>query len=368
MQWWGQGLDMPTPNASGVRVSSESILGLSAAWSAVGLLSDSISTLPVDAVIAAGDQRIPSPDRPGWLDDPGGGLSRIDLLGQIMTSLLVSKHGEAHILTPRDVGQVQGLVVLNPDKVQIDETTGQVSVAGEPLGPGEVVTIRGLMLPGCKRGTGPVGAAREAFGSALATQTFGAAFFGNGAWTGATVEVPGSLSEDGQKAVRAFINERHRGASNAHKIGVLTEGAKLGRPLQFSPEDSQFLQTKEFQVGDVARMFRVPPEMIGGTSGSSMTYATLEGRQAHFLKYSLLHWLIRIEGALTRLWRSEGGPFTGEIKFNVDGLLRGSTKERYDAYQVALAGGWLTLPEIRALENLPPLGAGAGGNAGGEAA
>jgi len=299
--------------------------------------------------------------RPRWLDEPGNGLTRVDLITQVMMSLLVSKHGEAFILTPRDAGQIQGLVVLDPDQVQPDPETGQWSSLGQPLGPGELTVIRGLALPGAmtsygsRRGCGPVGYAREVFGGALATQKFGNAFFGNGAWTGTVVEVPGELGEMGQKALKAYIEERHRGAGRALKIGVLINGAKLSRPITFSPEDSQFLQSREFDLGEVARMFWLDPSMIGGKTGDSLTYSTLEGRGTHYVKFSLLHWLVRLELALTTLWQSEGND--GEVRFNVEGLKRGSQKERFDAYAVALDKGFMTVDEVRALENMRPLGA-----------
>jgi HK97 family phage portal protein len=335
-------------------VNSTSVLGISAAWSAVGRLTHDVSTLPIDVVISDGETRRPIAARPAWLDDPGQGLTRIDLLGQIMMSLLVSKYGEAHILTPRDAGQIQGLVVLDPDKVQVDDA-GNVSAVGEPLGPADVVTIRGLMPAGSRRGVGPVGYAREVFGGALAVQKFGNSFFGNGAWTGTVIEVPGELGEVGQKALKAYIEERHRGAGRAHKIGILINGAKLSRPVTFSPEDSQFLQSREFDLGEVARMFWLDPSMIGGKTGDSLTYSTLEGRGTHYVKFSLLHWLVRLEHALTVLWQSEGND--GEIKFRVEGLQRGSQKERFDAYAVALDKGFMTVDEIRGLENMAPLGA-----------
>jgi HK97 family phage portal protein len=341
-------------NASGENVSSNSILGLSAAWAAVGLLSDSISTLPVDFILEEGDARIPVSDaeRPRWADDPGNGLTITDVLGQGMVSLLTS--GEAIILTPRDeTGQVQALVVLDPDQVQIDPE-GKYSALGQPLEPFEFVHIRGLMLPGAKRGCSPVEYAREVFGSAQATQRFGSAFFGNGAWPGIVAEIPGQLSEMGQKALKALFEERHKGASKAHKIGVLLDGAKLSR-VSFSPEDSQFLQTKEFQVADVARMFFLDPSMIGGKTGDSLTYSTLEGHDTHFVKFSLMRWIVRWENALTMLWRSEGGPENGQVKLNVKALLRGSTKERYESYAIALENGWMTVNEVRALEDMPPL-------------
>jgi HK97 family phage portal protein len=355
MAWWAADLE-PYQNVSGERVSSTSVLGLSAAWSAVGTISDSIATLPVDAVLEEGDTRIPSPDKPIWLDEPGNDLTSIDVRGQILVSLLL--RGEAFILTPRtDNGEVQGLVVLDPDKMTQDPETKNWSAVGQDLGPGELVIIRGLMLPGSTRGCSPVTYAREVFGGALATQKFGNAFFGNGAWTGAIIEVPGPLSEDGQKAIKAYVNENHKGAANAHKVGVLVDDAKLSRPLTFSPEDSQFLQSKDHNVGDIARMFWLDPSMIGGTTGDSLTYSTLEGRGTHFVKFSLLRWIVRYEDAMTRLWKSEGGPENGKVKLNVNGLLRGSTKERADVYALALDPdkGWMTVNEVRALEDMAPI-------------
>lgn len=339
---------------SGEHVTNNTVLGLSAAWSAVGLISDSIATLPVDALIEEGDTRQPSLDRPLWLDEPGQGLTSIDVRGQVLVSLLL--RGEGFVLTPRDdQGAVMGLVVLDPDRMTQDPETKAWSAAGQELGPGELVVIRGLMLPGSTRGCSPITYAREVFGGAQATQKFGNAFFGNGAWTGAVIEVPGPLSEDGQKAIKAYINEQHKGASNAHKIGVLVDAAKLSRPLAFSPEDSQFLQTRDFQVADVARMFWLDPSMIGGKTGDPLTYSTLEGRGTHYVKFSLLRWIVRYEDAMTRLWKSEGAPEGGVIKLNVNGLLRGSTKERYDSCSVGLDAGFLTVNEVRALEDLPPL-------------
>jgi HK97 family phage portal protein len=357
LQNWIRDLEV-FQNVSGEHVTSGSVLGIAAAWNAVGLISDSIATLPVDAVIEEGDIRIPFDERPLWLDEPGQGLTSIDVRGQVLVSLLL--RGEAFILTPRDeLGRVLGLVVLDPDKMTQDPQTKQWSGAGEPIEPGELLVIRGLMLPGSTRGCSPITYAREVFGGAIATQKFGNAFFGNGAWQGAVVEMPTgtTLSENGQLALKAFINDRHKGAGNAHKIGVLTDGAKLSRPLSFSPEDSQFLGTRDFQVADVARMFFLDPRMIGGKTGDPLTYSTLATLSAHFVRFSLLRWLVRYEDAMTRLWHSEGGPDNGKIKLNVNGLLRGSLKERADVYALALNPdtGWMTVNEVRALEDLPPL-------------
>ena len=360
MSWWARDWESPFGPTAGQPVTQSSILGLSAAWAAVGLLTDSVSTLPIDVFLEEGEQRVhlPPESRPRWLDRPGNGLERVDVLTQTMVSLLI--RGEALILTPRAEGEVQGLTVLDPSEVTIFPD-GHYSAIGQDIENFEIVHIRGLMLPTSyaneRRGMGVIHYARESFSSALATQKFGEAFFGNGAWVGATVEVPGPLSEDGQKAVTAYMNERHRGSSRAHKIGVLTEGAKLSRPLTFSAEDSQFLQTREFQIADIARFFRIPPDMIGGGSAEDThsQYSTLETKAANFVKFSCLPWIVRIENAFTNLWHSEGGPENGVIKFNVNGLLRGSTKERYESYKIGLEAGFLEINEVRALEDLPPI-------------
>jgi HK97 family phage portal protein len=353
MAWWSKDWEAPFGPTAGMPVNSKSLLGLSAAWSAVGLLADSISTLPAIAFVEQGDERIPFNDPPRWLNNPGNGLTRIDLLNQAMVSLLI--RGEAFFLVARNGLEVDRLAIADPITVSIDERGYRLG--GEEITPGyDVFHVRGLMLPGDNRGAGVVTYARESISSALATQKFGEAFFGNGAWVGATVEVPGALSEDGQKAIRAYMNETHRGPARAHQIGVLTEGAKLSRELTFSPEDSQFLGTRAFQVADIARFFRVPPDMIGGPSGDAHSqYSTLETKSANFVKFSCLPWIIRIEQALTNIWHSEGAPPEGVIKLKLDGLLRGSTKERYDAYKVALDAQFLTINEVRALEDLPPL-------------
>jgi HK97 family phage portal protein len=356
MSWWTQDWESPFGPVAGQPVTSKTMLGLSAAWDAVGLLSDSIATLPVDAFIEDGEERIPVPAvaRPRWIDNPGNGLTRIDLLNQTMVSLLIQ--GEAFLVVSRSspIGPIEQLRVFDPTAINVD-AEGQWRFAGEPIADHEFVHIKGMMMPGDNRGMGVITYAREGISASLATQKFGEAFFGNGAWTGTVVEVPGTLSEDGQAALKAYVNERHRGAGRAHKVGILTEGATLSRPITFSPEDSQFLDTREFQVADIARFFRVPPEMIGGKSTDALTYSTLEGRSTHFVKFSCLPWIVRIENAFTQLWRSEDGPENGVIKLNVNGLLRGSTKERYDAYKIGIEAGFLTVNDVRALEDMPPL-------------
>lgn len=359
--WALIGLD-PTEfqTLAGKVVSSTSIMALSAVWDAVGLVADGIATLPLQAIIKNGAESEPAPEPPLWLADPGGGLTRIDMVNQLVSSLML--RGNGYFLTPQAMGSYTGVIPLDPSMVMAPPVTtplperarAKYRVAGEEVSPGELMHIRGLMLPGTLEGLSVIALAKEVFGSALATQAFGAAFFGNGAWPGAVVEVPNQLSPTGRKNIEEWINRDHQGADRAHKLLTLTEGAKLTR-MTLAPEEAQFIQTREFQVADVARLFRVPPEMIGGKSTDSLTYSTLEGRNTYLVTVTYLPWIIRLEHAFTQLWHSEGGPENGEIKFNVNGLLRGSTKERYDSYEIGLRNKFLTVDEVRAYEDLPPL-------------
>jgi HK97 family phage portal protein len=137
------------------------------------------------------------------------------------------------------------------------------------------------------------------------------------------------------------------------------------QPISIKPEESQFVESMRFNVSTIARLFNVPPELIAGEAGNSLTYANTAAQALHFTKFSLQPWLGRIERALSRLL-----PSTQFVKLNPDALLRSTTKERFDAYAVALSNGFMTTDEVRDLEDLPPLSpsqatAGASGNGAG---
>lgn len=354
MDWWGMGLDMPYVNTSGVPVTTTSALGLSAVYASVRLLSDTISTLPVDAFLELGDDIRKPTDKPLWVENPSSGpwMNRITMLNQVMTSLLLN--GNVYLLTPRSGGEVMGLVVLDPAQVHYNDSTGTYMAAGQELGVGELLHLRGMTLPGSWYGCSPISYCRESLGVGLAAQRFGGSFFGNGAWPGLIAEVPGSMSDTGMKALKAFIDDQHKGPTNAHKVGIVTEGAKLNK-LTISPEDSQFIETRRFEVSDVARMFGVPPHLIGDASNSTSWGSGLAEQNIAFAQHSLRPWVERIEEGLTSLWHSEGGPPNGVLKLNMAAVLRGSTKDRFESYEIALKNRWMTINEVRTLEDMPPL-------------
>jgi HK97 family phage portal protein len=196
--------------------------------------------------------------------------------------------------------------------------------------------------------------AREAVGLALASQQFAAAFFGNGAIPGTVVEVPGQLSEQGIKQLKSAWNEKHQGSSNAHRLAVVTEGAKFSK-ITVDPDDAQFLQTRQFQITDIARIYGVPPHLLADASNSTSWGSGLAEQNTMFVQQSLRPWVERIEQAFSHAMTLERRPANTFIKLNVDGLLRGDHERRMTAYSIGLAAGLYTVDEVRAWEDLPPL-------------
>jgi HK97 family phage portal protein len=192
----------------------------------------------------------------------------------------------------------------------------------------------------------------------LAAQRFGQAFFENGALPGAVIEAPGTMSDPAIKRFRETWNGGHQGVANAHRIGVLTEGAKLAK-VSVSPEDAQFLETRAFQVPDIARIYGVPPHLIADASNSTSWGSGLAEQNLAFGQFSLRPWIERIEDAHGRLLTTHGLPDVF-IKLNLDALLRASLSDRYVSYQMGIQNEFLTRNEARKLEDMPPLPGGDG--------
>lgn len=348
-------------------VTTDSAMRLSAVFACLRLLSEAIATLPVDTFVRVDGTRSPWRPRPKYLSfDPPQG-SRINYLSQVMLSLLTD--GNAFIATPRDeLGVPLDLVVLDPGRITID----RVPVAGpdgrrrgtriryrvdstEDLDPRwDLMHIPGMTLPGQLRGLSPIGYARETIGLGLAAQGFGRSFFENGALPGAVIEAPNGMSDDAIKRWKATWNGSHQGVGNANRVGVLTEGAKLNK-VSIQPDDAQFLETRQFQVPDVARIFGVPPHLIADASNSTSWGSGLAEQNLAFGQFSLRPWMERVEEAHTRLLTTHGLTDVF-VKLNLDALLRASLKDRYEAYEIGIRNEFLEIDEARATEDLPPKG------------
>ncbi len=340
---------------TGATVTADSAMRLSAVFACLRLLSEAISTLPLDTFIRSKGTRRPFRPRPDYLSFQPPEGSRIDYLSQVMLSLLTD--GNAFVVTPRgDDGVPLDLIVLDPTLVAIDKVNGRLRyrVRGTPVDmPNDLMHIKGMTLPGQLRGLSPIAYARETIGLGLAAQRFGQNFFENGALPGAVIETPGVMSDIAVNRFRETWNAGHRGVANANRVGVLTEGAKLTK-VSVAPNDAQFLETRAFQVPDVARIFGVPPHLIADASNSTSWGSGLAEQNLAFGQFSLRPWIERIEDGHGRLLSTHGLPDVF-IKLNLDALLRASLADRYASYAIGIDKKYLTRNEVRRLEDMAPL-------------
>lgn len=361
--------------ASGERVTPHEALQVSAVFGCVRLLSETIATLPLTSYSKRGGARreITSPD---WLDYPNaepGGMGRIDILSQTVLSLLLQ--GNAFIAVRWAGPNIAGLDVLDPTKIHvhmvmvdgmrrkvfeaydIDDDGNEVMLGW--FTPRDVLHIPGMMLPGDFVGCSPITYARESIGLALAAQKYGSKFFANGAMPGAVVEVPGTMSEEGLARAREAWRAANSGVDNAHRVALLTEGAKFSK-VAMSPDEAQFLETRQFQVPEIARIFGVPPHLISDATNSTSWGSGLAEQNIAFTMFSLRPWLERIESGFNRLLFAETADRMKFVKFNLDEIKRGAPKERMELWSLGLQNGIYSIDEVRAAEDMPPLPDGLG--------
>ncbi len=359
---WGRGLDMTTARtSSGEVVDYDSALTLSSVYAAIRLLSDSVSTLSLDVLFRSNGSEQKFRPLPAWVLNMSPELRNHEILGQVVTSLLLD--GNAYLATLRDdTGRVLSLSVLDPSDITPNLVTDETGIqrlaftsskaGGVTLTSRDITMVRGLMKPGEITGVSPVTAAREFIGLGIATQRFGSSFFGNNATPGSVIEVPGQLSPEGTQALKTAWREIHEGAANGNRLAVLTESAKFSK-ISLSPEDSQFLETRQATVQDVARLYGVPPHLLADASGSTSWGSGLHEQNVAFSQYSLRPLVTRVEAALTSIMRSEGIA-VAYARFDLESMRR-VTADRWTSYSTAIQTGVLSIDEVRAYEGLAAL-------------
>ena len=363
---WGKDLEWEGPTAaSGVRVNPRKSLQLVSVWACVRLIAETIASLPTDAFVRDGNVRRPFRPRPVWMYNPNPEQTAFSFWEQVLTSLLLYGNAYVHIVRDRDFSVLE-LWVLHPDNVlpKRDGSNGRLIYhcrddAGREslLKPGEqIMHIPGFSLPGSLVGLNPIDHARQAIGLGLGTEEFGGRWFGQGSTPSVVLEAQKKLDDTGAKRLAESWNQAHQGLKRSHMPAVL-EGGISAKPLTIPNDQAQFLETRGFQVAEIARFFRVPPHMIGDTERSTSWGTGIEQQGIGFVVYCLRTWIERVEQAATVLFPPESRAF---MKFNVDALLRGDTKSRYEAYQIAVNTGWKNVDEVRALEDDPPLPNGKG--------
>jgi HK97 family phage portal protein len=220
----------------------------------------------------------------------------------------------------------------------------------------DVLHIPGLGFNGLV-GFSPIEMAKNAVGMAMATEEYGAKFFANGAQPQGVLEHPGTVKDPSK--LRETWQSTFGGSSNSNKIAVLEEGLKYV-PIAISPEQAQFLETRKFQLNEIARIFRIPPHMIGDLEKSS--FSNIEQQSLEFVKYTLDPWIIRWEQSLQRSLFTQQEKKQYFFKFSVDGLLRGDYKSRMEGFAIARQNGWMSTDDIREFEDMDKLPEGMGGD------
>jgi HK97 family phage portal protein len=351
---WGAGDALEVRTQAGTLINQRNSLAITTVYACTRLISDTISTLPVDAFRRIEGNRVPLRPKPLWVDAPDVELtsSRIDHYQQVMVSLLLD--GNAFIRVIRDTDGVIGLSVLDPQRVQVNRENARRDIQfavdnGQSIVPrDEMIHITELRLPGHLRGVSRIEQVKESLGLSAALQEFSARFFGQGSTTSGLIEFPGNLTEEQAKSLVDSYEQAHRGLRRSHRPGVLSGGAKFQK-TGVDPNEAQMLESREFSVEEIARVFRVPLHMIQVAKPGAMSYASVEQNAIQFVTYTLRPYIEKIESAYSRLL-----PAGAFLKFNVDGLLRGDIQTRYSAFSTGLQSGFLSINDVRRLEDVRP--------------
>ena len=352
---WGSGDFVDVQSQSGTVVNTDTALQLNAVFSAVSLISDTISTLPIDAYIRSQGARYALRPRPVWVTKPDVDTTKEAFYGSAIVSLLLE--GNIFIRVFRSRGVIVDMKVLNPLDVEIKRNgQGRIifNVTGEQraLTQDDIVFVPDVVKPGSLRGISRVEALRENFGLASALEKYAARFFGSGTQTSGVLEVPGNLTAEQAKSMQEAFDSRHRGWARAHKTAIITGGAQY-KPTNVPNDQAQFLDSRRMAVEDVARAFNIPPHLLGlpGTN----TYASVEQNNIAFVTHTLRPIAQKIEGAMTSLLAQETGKEAAFIKFTIDGLLRADVNTRTEAYARGLQSGYYKINDIRRFEDLEPI-------------
>ena len=361
-------------STSGKAVTERSAMQMTAVYSCVRILAEAVAGLPLHLYkYTDNGGKEKALDHPLYRllhDEPNPEMSSFVFRETLMTHLLLWGNAYAQVIR-NGKNEVIALYPLMPNKMTVDrDERGQLYYSynrGQDeaikskedtviLRPSDVLHIPGLGFDGLV-GYSPISMAKNAIGMAIACEEYGAKFFANGATPGGVLEHPGTIKDP--QRVRESWQAAFGGSSNSNKVAVLEEGMKY-TPISISPEQAQFLETRKFQINEIARIFRVPPHMVGDLEKSS--FSNIEQQSLEFVKYTLDPWVVRWEQSIQRSLLSPEEKKNYFVKFNVEGLLRGDYQSRMNGYAIGRQNGWMSANDIRELENLDRIPGSEGGD------
>lgn len=334
---------------SGSRVTYDSAFMLSTTYAAVRLLSDTVSTFPADTFFRADGERKVFRPRPAWVTEPDLGVTMSDHLQQVVLSMALS-HGACVRKFRNDAGEVVALSALDPTLTEPvrgplgDEFIWNGTVR---IPAADMIYIPLMRKPGHIKGVSPLDELGQMFGAAAALDEFAARFFSGGSTTSGIIEMPQTLSPVQAKEMKAIFEEGHRGNRKSHRVAVLGGGAKFVK-TGVDPDQAQMLESRRFMVEEIARVFRVPLHMLQVAAPGVQSYSSNEENAIQFATFTLRPIVKKIEDAYSAML--PGGAF---LKLNMDALLRGDLRSRYEAYSIAMQGGFTSINRIMQLEDQP---------------
>jgi HK97 family phage portal protein len=347
------GDDLAFGNLSDTFIDSKTVFQVNAVFSAVSLIADTISTLPLDAYIRIDGQRRAFRPRPAWVDKPDIALPRTAFYNSAIVSLLLDGNLFVRVFT-NGRGEVVNLVVLNPLTVEVrrngrGEAVFTVENETKTLTSEDIIFIPDVLRPGQMRGVSRVEALKENFGLSLALEKFASQFFGGGTNLSGVIEFPGNLTAEQAENLRNGFDSKHKGWRRGHRTGILTGGASF-KTTQIDPESSQSIEARRLAVEDVARAFNIPANMLNipGTT----TYASVEQNNLQFITHTLRPIVQKLEDAFSPLMARYPGGQTAFIKWNLDGLARADLASRMSAYSIGIQAGFMSINDVRRLEDM----------------
>jgi HK97 family phage portal protein len=350
---------------AGVSVTPETAMTFSAVFAAHKILAESTAMLPLFLFKRMERGKKPATNHPlyGILHDVANPEMDAYLVRETMTAHMAS-WGRAHAIIDYDEnGQIKALWPVPPSLVDVRRDQDKQLVFDVRFTNGQKKTypfykmlyLRSLSPDGVTAFT-PIKLARQGIGLALAAEAYGASFFGNGAAPQGVLIHPKTLKQAARDNIIGSWTDAHQGISNANKIALLEEDMKYEK-IGIPPEDAQFLQTRQFQVEEIARWYRIPSMMLNMT-GANSTYASVEAYGLQFVIYTLYPWLVRWEKAISMQLLLERERKSLVAEHAMSAILRGDTTSRYAAYGTGRQWGWLSVNDIRELENMNPVDGG----------
>ena len=351
------------PVATGQTVNPSTAMQVSAVYACIRVLSQSVASLPLKVYEKLdNDGKRPALEHPLYpilKSTPNTEMTSFDMRELIMVHLCL--RGNAYLQIIRDgASRIHSLIPLHPDRMTVMRDPGtralvyryQTETQGQRImQANEVWRVNALGTDGII-GLSPIALHREAIGLAMATEEHGARMFSNGAQIASVLEHPKVLTAEGRKNIEESFANQFGGTANAFKTPVLQEGMKLN-PIGMKADEAQFLQTRQFQLREIARIYGVPPSMIGDLTDASFKNSP-EQQNLSFVVHSLRAWLVRIEQSIERDLMTPKERQRFFVQFDIEGFLRGDSKTRAIFYKSGIDAGWLNRNEVRKLENRNP--------------